>query len=320
MKLSDFDYSLPQELIAQTPLPRRDGSRLMVLHPDGKLEHRAFPDIVPLLHDRTVYLNDTRVFPARIFFRRRSGGSVEGLLVRRLSASPTGATRWRALLKPSRRLNPGEVLALENQSQVRIESREGDQWVLAFDREPDLARLGRTPLPPYIHRDPDDADRKRYQTVYADREGSIAAPTAGLHFTPEILSKLRTRRLTLHVGTGTFKPVTCEEVTDHRMEAEYYEIPEPPDGSVTAVGTTTTRALETWARTGKTSGWTELFMHPPFEFKVVRSLLTNFHLPKSTLLMLVCALAGRERVLAAYEEAVREGYRFFSYGDAMLVL
>ena len=192
--------------------------------------------------------------------------------------------------------------------------------MLAFDREPDLARLGQTPLPPYIHREPNTMDRKRYQTVYADQEGSVAAPTAGLHFTPAILSKLHTHRLTLHVGVGTFKPVTCDDVTDHRMEAEYYDIPEPPDGPVTAVGTTTTRALETWARTGETSGWSELFMHPPFEFKVVRSLLTNFHLPRSTLLMLVCALAGRDRVLAAYEEAVRESYRFFSYGDAMLVL
>ena len=315
MKLGDFDYSLPRDLIAQAPLPRRDGSRLMVLHPDGRLEHRSFRDIVGYLEGRTVYLNDTRVFPARLFMRRRTGGNVEALLVRKLAP-----TRWKALLNPSRRLKEGETLALANQAPVTIESREGDQWVISFHREPDLERLGHTPLPPYIQRDPDAADRKRYQTVYAAREGSVAAPTAGLHFTEEILAKLDTRRLTLHVGIGTFKPVTAENVTDHRMESEYYEIPEPPDGPVTAVGTTTTRALESWARTGKTSGWTELFMHPPCTFKVVNSLVTNFHLPRSTLLMLVCALAGRDRVLAAYEEAVREGYRFFSYGDAMLIL
>jgi S-adenosylmethionine:tRNA ribosyltransferase-isomerase len=180
--------------------------------------------------------------------------------------------------------------------------------------------MGKPPLPPYIKRPADWGDDTRYQTVFAAKEGSIAAPTAGLHFTPELLAKLNTRRITLHVGLGTFKPVKAENVEDHKMHAEYYEIPEAPQGKVVAVGTTTCRTLETWARTGKLSGWTDLFVTPGFEFKVVKSLVTNFHVPKSTLLMLVCALAGRERILDAYAEAVREKYRFFSYGDAMLIL
>lgn len=315
MKPSDFDYVLPRELIAQEPLPRRDASRLLVLHPDGRLEHRRFPDVVEYLADRIVYLNDTRVLPARLILRRLTGGRVEALLVRRLEG-----LRWHALLDTPRKLRPGERLRVDDRTFALLAAKEDDRWVLEFDREPDLARLGRAPLPPYIRRPAEPWDRERYQTVYAARDGSIAAPTAGLHFTPELLARLRTRFLTLHVGVGTFKPVKAERVEDHRMEPEYYEIPEPPTGPVAAVGTTTCRALETWARTGRTCGWTDLFICPPFEFRVVRTLLTNFHLPRSTLLMLVCALAGRERILAAYAEAIRERYRFFSYGDAMLIL
>jgi S-adenosylmethionine:tRNA ribosyltransferase-isomerase len=314
MKVRDFDYRLPRELIAQEPLPRRDASRLLVSHPDGRLEHRAFPDVVEYLRDETVYLNDTRVIPARLLLRRETGGKVEALLVRRLEG-----LRWHALLDTSRRLRTGESLKVDDRSRALIAAKEGDRWVLEFDREPDLARLGRPPLPPYIRRPADDRDLERYQTVYAARDGSIAAPTAGLHFTPGILAGLRTKAVTLHVGVGTFKPVNVEDVEAHRMEAEYFEIPDPPSGRVAVVGTTACRALETWALTGKTSGWTDLFIHPPFEFRAVRTLVTNFHLPRSTLLMLVCALAGRERILAAYEEAVRERYRFFSYGDAMLI-
>jgi S-adenosylmethionine:tRNA ribosyltransferase-isomerase len=316
MKATDFTYALPPELVAQEPLPRRDASRLMVLHrAAGRWEHRTFPDIVPYLKDETVYLNDTRVIPARLPLLRETGGRVEALLVRRL-----GERRWTALLDGGGKLRPGERLRVEERSWARIVEKEGDRWILEFDEEPDLARLGRPPLPPYIRRAAEPRDWERYQTVFAAKEGSIAAPTAGLHFTPEILAQLRTRRLTLHVGVGTFKPVKVEKIEDHRMEAEYFEIPEPPEGPVAAVGTTTCRALETWARTGRTSGWTDLFIRPPFEFKAVKALLTNFHLPRSTLLMLVCAFAGREFVLAAYEEAVRERYRFFSYGDAMLIL
>jgi S-adenosylmethionine:tRNA ribosyltransferase-isomerase len=271
--------------------------------------------VVEYLSGEPVWLNDTRVLPARLLLRRETGGKVEALLVRRLADR-----RWHALLDTSRKLREGERLRVDDLSWARIEGKEEDRWVLEFEREPDLARLGRAPLPPYIRRPSESADLERYQTVYAARDGSIAAPTAGLHFTPEILSRLDVRRVTLHVGVGTFKPVKVDEVADHRMEAEAYEIAEPPAGRVAAVGTTTCRALETWARTGRTSGWTDLFIHPPFDFRAVKTLLTNFHVPRSTLLMLVCAFAGRERVLAAYEEAVRERYRFFSYGDAMLIL
>ncbi len=315
MKVSEFDYPLPRERIAQEPLPRRDASRLLVLHRNAGIEHRAFPDVVDYLRDETVFLNDTRVFPARLRTWRETGGRVDALLLRRL-----GDRRWAALLDAGGRLKPGERLRIDDRLWARLAAKDEDQWTLEFDAEPDLDRLGRPPLPPYIRREPDDRDRERYQTVFARHEGSVAAPTAGLHFTPEILSRLRTRCVTLHVGVGTFRPVKVEDVEDHRMEPEYYEVPEPPGGPVAAVGTTTCRALETWARTGLRSGWTDLFVHPPFEFKAVKALVTNFHLPRSTLLMLVCAFAGRERTLAAYEEAIREGYRFFSYGDAMLIL
>jgi S-adenosylmethionine:tRNA ribosyltransferase-isomerase len=314
MKVSDFDYTLPPELVAQEPLPRRDGSRLLVLRPDGSLEHRMFPDIVEYLAGETVYLNDTRVLRARLFLTRPTGGRVEALLIRRLSER-----RWRALLESGGRLRVGERLRVDGPSGAALVEKSNDEWTLQFDHEPDLAALGHPPLPPYIRRAPDARDLERYQTVYASREGAIAAPTAGLHFTPEILSRLKVVRLTLHVGPGTFRPVRCENVQEHRMEAEYYEVPEPPPHPVAAVGTTTCRALETWARTGKREGWTELFITPPFEFRAVRSLVTNFHLPRSTLFMLACAFAGRERLLGAYREAIRERYRFFSYGDAMLI-
>jgi S-adenosylmethionine:tRNA ribosyltransferase-isomerase len=315
MKVTEFNYSLPPELIAQEPLPRRDASRLLVLHRDGRIEHRRFADVVEYLRGETVYLNETKVLQARVRLVRATGGKVEALLVRRL-----GDRRWQALLDAGGKLRMGEKLRLENGAYVEICSKEEDRWTLEFEGEPDLSALGRTPLPPYIRRPADARDLERYQTVYAEKEGAIAAPTAGLHFTPEILSHLTTKRLTLHVGTGTFKPVKVETVEDHRMDAEFYEIPEPPAGKVVAVGTTTCRALESWARTGNASGWTTLFIRPPDEFKVVKSLVTNFHVPKSTLLMLVCALAGREKIFAAYEEAIREKYRFFSYGDAMLIL
>ena len=316
MKVSDFDYALPKELIAQEPLPRRDASRLLVLHrATGRIEHRAFPDIVDLLRGETLWLNETRVFPARLPLLRDTGGRVEALLVRKLDDR-----RWLALLDAGGRLQPGERLEVDDRRRVLLVAKDVDHWTLEFEEEPDLAKLGKIPLPPYIRRAPVEADVERYQTVFAKNEGSIAAPTAGLHFTPELLSSFDLRRLTLHVGVGTFKPVKVEEPAEHKMHAEYYEIPEPPSAPVVAVGTTTCRALESHARTGKTSGWTDIFIHPPYEFRAVKALITNFHLPRSTLLMLVCAFAGRDAVLAAYAEAVRERYRFFSYGDAMLIL
>ena len=315
MKVSDFNYPLPPELVAQSPPPRREDARLLVLHRDGRVEHRRFPDIVGFLRGETVFLNDTKVLRARIELHRETGGRVLALLVRRL-----GDRTWQALLDASGKLRTGERLRAGDRAHVRLAEKQEDHWTLEFEEEPDLAVLGKPPLPPYIRRPAGPDDDARYQTVYAAREGAIAAPTAGLHFTPEILSQLATKRLTLHVGLGTFRPVKCEEIEDHRMHPEAYEIPEPPQGKVVAVGTTTCRALETWALTGRTSGTTDLFITPGFEFKAVKALLTNFHVPKSTLLMLVCAFAGRERVLAAYAEAVREKYRFFSYGDAMLIL
>jgi S-adenosylmethionine:tRNA ribosyltransferase-isomerase len=328
MLVSDFDYKVPPELIAQAPLPRRDQSRLLVLHRDGRLEHRRFSDLPEYLQGETVYLNDSRVLRARVFLIRSTGGKVAALLVRRLEDR-----KWHALLDASGRLHLGERLWIADPSSpqhalyaggkplsVQLLAKEEDHWTLAFDVEPDLKTLGKPPLPPYIKRPANWGDDTRYQTVYASKDGSIAAPTAGLHFTPEILAKLNTKRVTLHVGLGTFKPVKVEKVEDHVMHPEYYEIPDPPQGKVVAVGTTTCRTLETWARNGKTSGWTDLFITPGFDFKAVKSLVTNFHVPKSTLLMLVCALAGRERILDAYAVAVREKYRFFSYGDAMLIL
>ncbi len=346
MKLDDFDYDLPRELIAQHPASRRDESRLLVLRRDsGTIEHRRFRDIAEYLapHDLLV-LNDTKVIPARLVGQRATGGRIEVLLV-----APEGDV-WRAMLKGSARVKLGEKLSFEAgamtctfygrlpDGQVHLAFAVGHGELMAA-----LQRVGRAPLPPYIKRPPTDdpdvaADRERYQTVYAERPGAIAAPTAGLHFTPEVFAALDARgvrrtTITLHVGLGTFKPVTAERVEEHVMHAEWFELSaaateaiaaaRAAGGRVVAVGTTATRVLETAARLahwGPATGTTDLFITPGFEFRVTGALVTNFHLPRSTLLMLVAAFAGRERVLAAYEEAKRLGYRFYSYGDAMLIL
>lgn len=328
MKTSEFDYSLPDELIAQRPAPRRGDSRLMVLRRSGGWEHRRFADLDALLGPGDVLvLNDTRVLPARLELVRPTGGRAEAVLLRR-----EGEARWEALLGRARRLRTGDRLALEDGTGVTLGERRGEGvWRLDFDREPDLEGVGRMPLPPYIRRAADDADRERYQTVYADKAGAVAAPTAGLHFTREHLERLQAAgvkiaRVTLHVGLGTFRPVTVEDVASHRMHEEAYDI--PPDAQralraasrVVAVGTTSCRALETWAATGRASGATDLFIVPGHRFRCVGALVTNFHIPKSTLVMLVSAFAGRENLLAAYAEAVRERYQFFSYGDSMVVL
>jgi S-adenosylmethionine:tRNA ribosyltransferase-isomerase len=324
----DFDYELPEERIAQEPAPRGE-SRLLVLDAKGSERHRKVRDLAGLLRSGDLLvLNDTRVIPARLY-GRRGEGKMEVLLVEKL-----GDREWEALVRPGRRARPGTEIVFDGLSAEVVDKRE-DRYRLRFSEpvEPHLDRLGHVPLPPYIHRPDEASDRERYQTVFARNTGAIAAPTAGLHFSEELLDGIAAAgigiaRVTLHVGIGTFKPVSVEKVEDHRMDRERYEVSEETaeairrtresGGRIVAVGTTVVRTLESsGGEAGR--GSTELFITPGFPFRIVDVLLTNFHLPRSTLLMLVSAFAGRERVLAAYEEAIREGYRFYSYGDAMLV-
>ena len=346
MKPSEFDYHLPAEMIAQRPADRRDASRLLALHRDeGRIEHRRFPDVVEYLGPGDVLvINDTRVLPWKVTGRRGTGGRIEGLL---LEARPDGT--WLAIFRSHGKLLEGERLRLlERRLTAHLLTKDDEGiWRVRFD-ESNAAEIlrehGYAPLPPYIKRKIEDPelihfDRERYQTVFAERPGAIAAPTAGLHFTPEVLDTIRARgtavtTVTLHVGLGTFQPVKSETVEEHQMHSEHYELTaETADlinerrgrgGKIIAVGTTSVRVLETCAdesgRARPNVGQTDLFIHPPYRFRAVDALLTNFHLPRSTPLVLVCAFAGRERTLAAYEEAKREGYRFFSYGDAMLIL
>ncbi|HEX6862106.1 MAG TPA: tRNA preQ1(34) S-adenosylmethionine ribosyltransferase-isomerase QueA [Thermoanaerobaculia bacterium] len=328
MLTRDFDYELPEERIAQEPAPRGE-SRLLVLDAEGPERHRRVRDLPGLLHPGDLLvLNDTRVIPARLY-GHRGEGKMEVLLVEKLEER-----EWEALVRPGRRARPGTEIQFEGLSAEVVDKRE-DRYRLRFSEpvEPHLDRLGHIPLPPYIHRPDEAADRDRYQTVFARTPGAIAAPTAGLHFSEGLLEEIAAAgigiaRVTLHVGIGTFKPVSVERVEDHRMDRERYEVGEETaeairrtresGGRIVAVGTTVVRTLESSGGEAG-SGSTELFITPVFRFRVVDVLLTNFHLPRSTLLMLVSAFAGRERVLAAYEEAIREGYRFYSYGDAMLV-
>jgi S-adenosylmethionine:tRNA ribosyltransferase-isomerase len=337
----DFDFDLPPESIAQQPAPR-GASRLLVLDAEGPERHRQVRDLPRLLRPGDLLvLNDTRVIPARLWGRRAGGGEgkIELLLTEKI-----GERDWDALVKPGRRARPGTVIALDTEgtglTAEVIEKDPSGRHRLRFSEpvEPHLDRLGHVPLPPYIQRPDEEADRERYQTVYARSPGAIAAPTAGLHFSEDLLRDIaaagvETATVTLHVGLGTFKPVTAEKIEEHRMERERWELPQETaeairrtrerGGRVVAVGTTVVRTLESAALSGEDlqggSGATELFITPGFRFQVVDALLTNFHLPRSTLLMLVSAFAGKERVLAAYAQAIREGYRFYSYGDAMLV-
>jgi S-adenosylmethionine:tRNA ribosyltransferase-isomerase len=343
VKTSEFDYELPRELIAQYPSERRDQSRLLVLRRStGAIEHRIFRDVSEYLAPRDVLvLNETRVFPARFLGTRRgTGGRVEMFLLRELSPF-----RWEVLVKPAARVREGAIMEFGGGRlaarvlRVLPGGKREVEMVLSGDVHRAIEELGRVPLPPYIEREPDTLDSERYQTVYARVDGAVAAPTAGLHFTDSLLAALSDRgvataRLVLHVGLGTFRPVTEDDTDDHEMEEERYEV--PPDaagtinaarasgGRVVAVGTTSVRVLETVAdaegRIHPGEGTSRLFIKPPYEFRCVDILLTNFHLPRSTLLMLVSAFAGREVVLAAYNEAIRENYRFYSYGDAMLIL
>jgi S-adenosylmethionine:tRNA ribosyltransferase-isomerase len=326
MQISEFDYELPAELIAQHPPVRRSSSRLLHLRADGKLDDLGVSDLPRLVDARdALVLNDTRVIKARLAGHKASGGRIE-LFVERI----LGARQALALIRASHPPAPGSRLSV-NDVEVSVMGREGDLYRLAFseDIESVLERFGAVPLPPYIEHPADETDAERYQTVYAAVPGAVAAPTAGLHFDAPLLRALEARgatlaKVTLHVGAGTFQPVRTDTVEAHRMHKERYRIdPEVMQRiekrRVLAVGTTSLRALESAVRTGELEGETGLFIYPGFEFKVVKRLLTNFHLPRSTLLMLVAAFAGRERVLEAYRHAIGLRYRFFSYGDTMLI-
>jgi S-adenosylmethionine:tRNA ribosyltransferase-isomerase len=326
MLVSDFDYALPAELVAQHPAPRRAGSRLLHLDAAGRLrdlEFAALPDLVGA--GDALVLNDTRVIKARLAARKSTGGAVE-IFIERV----TGPREALALMRASKPTRPGSELLLGD-IVVKVAARRDDLYELHFPREIEevLDRHGAVPLPPYITHAPLAQDAERYQTVYADKPGAVAAPTAGLHFDDTMLQAIAAKgalveKVTLHVGAGTFQPVRVEKVEDHRMHKERYAIPAGAferirQRNVLAVGTTSLRTLETAALTGRLEGESDLFVYPGFEFKVVKRLLTNFHLPKSTLLMLVCAFGGKEKVLSAYHHAVQNKYRFFSYGDAMLI-
>lgn len=339
MKTSDFYFDLPEELIAQTPLERRDASRLLCLDRwSGAREHRIFSELPELLHPGDcLVMNDSRVLPARLMGMRQTGGVVEALLLRDL-----GGGRWECLTRPGRKTRPGTRLIFGNgelEAEV-LEVAEGGNRIVEFKYEgiflEVLERLGKMPLPPYIKVELEDGER--YQTVYSKEPGSAAAPTAGLHFTKELLARIADRGVrecfvTLHVGLGTFRPVKAEDIEEHEMHSEFCIMPEETariitetkrsGGRVVCVGTTSCRTVESFANEDGTmdakSGWTNIFIYPGYRFKCMDALVTNFHLPESTLIMLVSAFAGRENVLAAYEEAVRERYRFFSFGDAMFI-
>lgn len=341
MKTSDFYYDLPEELIAQDPLEDRSSSRLLVLDKKtGEREHRVFKDIIEYLKPGDcLVINDTKVIPARLIGERvGTGAKIEVLLLKRKENDV-----WETLVKPGRKMKVGAQVSFGNgllTGEVIDVVEEGNRLIQFHYEgifEEVLDQLGQMPLPPYITHQLQD--RNRYNTVYATHEGSAAAPTAGLHFTPELLEEIQKKgveiaRVTLHVGLGTFRPVKVEEVTEHHMHSEFYQIEEEAaekinrakdnGGRVICVGTTSCRTIESAADENghlkACSGWTEIFIYPGYRFKALDCLITNFHLPESTLIMLVSALAGREHVLAAYEEAVKERYRFFSFGDAMMIL
>jgi len=324
LKLSDYDYPLPEALIARRPLPRRDESRMMVLHRDSQtIEHRQFRDLKKFLQPGDLLvLNNTRVLAARRF---SDDQAIEFLFLEK-----AGPARWKCLIRPGRKMRLGATTKIDN-TILRVEEilPDGERMV-ALSEDVDLYARGSMPLPPYIGRESDVADSERYQTVFAKTSGALAAPTAGLHFTAEILSEIPHTFVTLHVGPGTFRPVHSENITEHRMHAESFSISEDAaikiDNAkrIVAVGTTTVRVLEAARReNGKLvaqAGSTDLFIYPPYRFEHFDLLFTNFHLPRSTLLMLVSAFVGREFLLRAYREAIREGYRFYSYGDCMLIL
>jgi len=337
-RLSDFDYDLPSAQISQHPLPDRSASRLLVLdRASGATRHLHFRDLPALIPPGDLLvINTSRVIPARLHGKREGGQDAELLLVREV-----GDGTWLAMAHPGGKLKPGRRVSFGDDSAAEIVEVLGGglrrvRFVGALDARATLAKYGAVPLPPYIKRAPTTADQERYQTVYATHEGSVAAPTAGLHFTTELLARIHEQRtlvtaIDLHVGPGTFKPVETEALEQHTMHPEAFEIAQgaanwinDTRGKVWAVGTTVVRALESSAdaegRVRAGAGETSLFIRPPYDFKIVNHLITNFHLPRSTLLMLVCAFGGYERVMGAYHEALREGYRFYSYGDAMVIV
>lgn len=342
MKLSDFYYDLPPGLIAQHPAKRRSDSRMMVINrADSSIDHARFSDLPDIIDcSYFMVLNNSRVFKARLMAHRKTGGKVEIFLVRRQSG-----LEWVALLRPSGRIKQNEKLYFDQRNfavvtdvsgnierRITFASPESEQFI--------IRRYGKVPLPPYIKRDTIPSDRERYQTVYADSVGSVAAPTAGLHFTPSILKRLsqagiNREYVTLHVGPGTFKPVTTDKIENHKVDPEYAVMTKPvaerinrhrDDGrKLLAVGTTSVRTLEAFANSDgflspPLSGMVNLYIYPPYEYKIVDAMLTNFHLPKSSLLMLVSALAGYELIMEAYQKAIEERYRFYSYGDCMVIL
>ncbi|MGI6588908.1 MAG: tRNA preQ1(34) S-adenosylmethionine ribosyltransferase-isomerase QueA [Peptococcia bacterium] len=340
MHISEFDYFLPEELIAQEPLSRRDESRLLVLHQKtGQIEHRKFTDILSYLHQGDVLVsNKTRVIPARLYGKKKGTGAIiEVLLLHQIDKN-----RWEVLVRPGKKVKPGTriIFAAGDLEAVAIETTASGGRIMEFAYtgifQEILDRLGQMPLPPYIKKRLADPDR--YQTVYAQEPGSAAAPTAGLHFTPSLIKALQEQgiewvEILLHVGLGTFRPVKEENIEEHQMHREYFEIsPQAAEKinkalrekrRIIGIGTTSTRALESACVDGVVQArkdWTEIFIYPGYECKVISGLITNFHLPKSTLLMLVSALAGRGKIMQAYAEAVRERYRFFSFGDAMLII
>ncbi len=345
MQLSNYDYELPEELIAQKPASKRTESKMMVLDKASKtIEHKHFFDIIDYLDENDVLvLNDTKVFPARLLGQKITGANVEVFLLKEHETK-----QWEALIKPSKRVNGGNIIKISDELYVKtLVKLDGGKWLVELGYKGNLdeilERVGNIPLPPYIERKLDNEslkklDFKRYQTVFAKQSGSVAAPTAGLHFTKEILAKLKKKGVqicyvTLNVGLGTFKPVKCENILEHKMDSESFEISKKTakiindakksGKKIVAVGTTSVRTLETcFQKHGEIKACKDsscLFIYPPYEFKVVDKLITNFHLPKSTLIMLTSALAGKEFVFEAYQKAIEEKYRFYSYGDCMLI-
>ncbi len=351
-KLSQFNYDLDKSLVAQYPAPNRHDARMMVIHRDtGKIEHKVFKDILDYFDDQDVFiLNNTKVFPARLYGKKeKTGAKIEVFLLRELNAEQR---LWDVLVDPARKIRVGnklyfmddfgnEILVAEV---VDNTTSRGRTIRFLFDgpeskfRE-DLDSLGFTPLPKYITRTPEPADREWYQTVFARENGAVAVPTGGLHFSPELLKRLEIKginfaEITLHIGLGTFRTIDVEDLSKHKMDAEYFRVPEQAAATVNkaktdgrricAVSTTSMRAVETAVSAGNllkpAEGWTNLFIYPPFDFSIANSMVTNFHLPKSSLLIMVCAFGGQDLIMEAYEEAIKEKYRFFSYGDAMLIL